>query len=175
MAIANSTQTIIDTNKTVVIKRTGVLDSPEPLTVFINPKTFKGLLNANGTSYQTGNTLTANFANTAFSILRVIYNVDAEVGHLELRWQGDVAGNDAVAYAFGVGSGDTNPLSNLPPVWNNAVNPTGNLTIQTVGTTANAAYTLILELRKNNRYYDSGQLTDPAAFNYGPYGMAMSQ
>lgn len=171
MAIANSTQVLVDTNKKVVIKRVGILDSNENQTVFINPKTFKGLLNANGAAYQSGNTLTANFGANCFSILRVIYSVDSEVGHLELKWQGSDTSNDAVAFALGGGSGDTNPLSNMPPIYNNAIAPTGNITIQTVGTTANAAYTLIMELRKNNTYYDSGQLTDPAAFNYPPYGV----
>jgi hypothetical protein len=49
--------------------------------------------------------------------------------------------------------------------------PTGNVTIKTVGTTTNAAYTVIIELHKNGTYYDSGQLTDPAAFNYGAYAI----
>jgi hypothetical protein len=43
--------------------------------------------------------------------------------------------------------------------------------IKTVGTTANAAYTLIIELHKNGEYYSSGQFQDPAAFNYTPYGV----
>ena len=47
---------------------------------------------------------------------------------------------------------------------------TGNVTIKTVGTTANAAYTVIIELHKNGQYYSGGQFQDPAAFNYPPYG-----
>jgi hypothetical protein len=30
---------------------------------------------------------------------------------------------------------------------------------------------LILELHKNNTYYDIGVFRDPAAFNYTPYGL----
>ena len=43
--------------------------------------------------------------------------------------------------------------------------------IKTVGTTANAAYTLIIELHKDNRFYDAGWGRDPAAFNYGDYSI----
>jgi hypothetical protein len=74
--------------------------------------------------------------------------------------------------AAGVGVFDTNPQYQFPSISNNAVGPTGNVTITTVGTTANAAYTILIELHKNNKYYDRGQLTDPAAFNYGAYALA---
>jgi hypothetical protein len=70
-----------------------------------------------------------------------------------------------------VGVGSTNPQYQFPVIPNNAVGPTGNVTINTVGTTANAAYTVIIELHKNNQYYSSGQFTDPAAFNYPPFGV----
>jgi hypothetical protein len=40
-----------------------------------------------------------------------------------------------------------------------------------VGTTANAAYTLIMELHKNSTYYDIGVYRDPAAFNFGQYAL----
>jgi len=32
------------------------------------------------------------------------------------------------------------------------------------------SYTIILELRKDNAFYQRGQFNDPAAFNYGNYG-----
>jgi hypothetical protein len=36
---------------------------------------------------------------------------------------------------------------------------------------ANSSYTIIMELRKHNEYYQRGQLNDPAAFNYGEYAL----
>ena len=174
MATSNSTQILIDTTKRVVIKRVGIFDAAglnEVQTVMLDPKTLSGILNANGLPYYAGNTLFSGFASNALSIKRIIYNVDAEVGHLQLKWQGVDAANDKTIVALGVGSGDTNPNDNLPVITNNSPNPTGNITIQTVGTTANAAYTLIIELHKDNQYYQAGQFNDPAAFNYPPYGI----
>ena len=128
-------------------------------------------MNANGAPYQTGNTLPAGFATSAVTLHRVIYNVDQEIGHLQIKWQGADGANDRTIFALGVGGGDTNPNDNLPVIPNNSPNPSGNVSIQTVGTTANAAYTLIMEFHKNGTYFSSGQFADPAAFNYPPYGV----
>ena len=171
MATSNSIQTLVDTNSRTVIKRIGIFDAAggdENETVIIEPLKLFGALNANGQYYQTGNTVSAGFAANAFTITRVLAAVDAEVGHLQLKWQGATS---ATIVAAGVGVLDTNATGNLPAIPNNATTPTGNVTIRTVGTTANAAYTVIIELHKNGAYYDRGQLTDPAAFNYGPYSL----
>jgi hypothetical protein len=173
MAIANSIQTLVDTNTRTVIKRIGILDSDENETVIIEPLKLFGALNANGAYYQTGNTTPAGLANSAFTISRVLCTVDAEVGHLQLKWQGSSACTSIsqTIIAAGVGVFDSNPQYQFPAITNNAVGPTGNVTIKTVGTTANAAYTVIIELHKNGAFYDRGQLTDPAAFNYGAYAL----
>lgn len=168
MAIANSSQILIDTNKRTVIKRVGVLDSDETATVWIDPRALAFALNANNQPYQAGNTTAPEFANSAFTISRVIASVDDTVGHLQLIWQGT---SSVTVFAIGVGSIDTNPQYQLPVITNNATGPTGNLLIKTVGTTANAAYTIIIELHKDNRFYDAGWGRDPAAFNYGPYAV----
>ena len=169
MAIANSTQILVDSNKRTVIKRIGVIDSDESVTVIIDPRALSGALNANNLQYQAGNTVAPGFANSAFTISRVIACVDDEVGHLQLQWQGTVTTN--TIYALCVGNIDTNPQYQLPAITNNAIGPTGNVVIKTVGTTANAAYTLIIELHKDNRFYDAGWGRDPAAFNYGDYSI----
>ncbi len=169
MAIANSIQTLVDTNARTVIKRIGIIDSDENETVFIEPLKLFGALNANGAYYQTGNTTSAGFANSAFTISRILASVDAEVGHLQIKWQGTTVSNTVVA--LGVGSFDSNPQYQFPSISNNSLGPTGNVTIKTVGSTTGAAYTVIIELHKNGDYYDRGQLTDPAAFNYGAYAL----
>ena len=170
MAIANSTQILVDTNKKVIIKRVGIIDSDENETIFIDPLTLSGVLNANGQPYQTGNTVASGFANTSLTVSRVIASVDAEVGHLQLKWEGTGGGSKTIV-AYGVGYHDSNPQYQLSSIPNNATNATGNITIKTVGTTANAAYTILIELHKNGTYYSAGQFTDPAAFNYPPYGV----
>jgi len=172
MASSNNTQILIDTNKRTVIKRIGIFDAAggdESSTVIIDPRSLAFALNANNLPYQTGNTVAPGFANSAFTISRVVASVDAEVGHLQLSWQG-TAGSSTI-YALGVGSIDTNPQYQLPAITNNATGPTGNVLIRTQGTTANAAYTLLIELHKNSQFYSSGQFQDPAAFNYPPYGV----
>ena len=169
MAISNTTQILIDTNKRTVIKRVGILDSNENETVFIEPLKLFAAINANGQYYQTGNTIPDGMANSAFTISRMVASVDGEVGHVQLKWQGSTS--SATIWAFGAGTTDTNPQYQFPSIGNNAVGPTGNVTILTAGTTANAAYTVMIELHKNGAYYDPGRLTDPAAFNYGPYAL----
>lgn len=171
MAIANSTQILIDTNKRTVIKRVGIIDSDEQETVIIDPTTLFGCLNANNQLYQSGNTVSNGFGANCYTVSRILASVDAEVGHLQLKWKGDTAGNDKTMFAFGVGSSDTNPQYQFPTISNNAVNPTGNITLRTVGSTANAAYTVIIELHKNSTYYNNGFLNDPAAFNAPPYNL----
>ena len=54
---------------------------------------------------------------------------------------------------------------------NNAPNATGDIGVTSFGMVANTAYTLFIELRKENQYYQRGQFNDPAAFNYPPYGV----
>ena len=174
MATSNTQQTLIDTTKRVVIKRVGIFDASggnEVQTVILDPRTLSGVLNANGAPYLTGNTLPAGFASNCLTLARVVYHIDAELGHLQLKWQGVDAANDRTIFAFGVGGGDTNPNDNLPVIPNNSPNPTGNVSVQTIGTTANAAYTLIMEFHKNGSYFQAGQFNDPAAFNYPPYGV----
>jgi hypothetical protein len=172
MATSNTIQILVDTNKRTVIKRIGIFDASggdEAETVIIDPRTLSGCLNANNAPYQAGNTTAPGFANSAFTVSRVIAAVDAEVGHLQLKWQGTTS--SATIIAMGVGVLDSNPQYQLPTIGNNSVGPTGNVTIKTVGTTANAAYTVIIELHKNTSFYDAGWGNDPAAFNYGPYSI----
>jgi hypothetical protein len=170
MAIANSTQILIDTNKRTVIKRIGIIDSDEQETVIVDPKSLAFALNANNLPFYSGNTVAPGFANSAFTVSRVLASVDSEVGHLQLKWQGNNLGSDSkTMYAFGVGNIDTNPQYQLPAIINNATFPTGNITLKSVGTTANAAYTVIIELHKDSRFYSAGQFQDPGAFNYSPY------
>ena len=168
MAIANSTQILVDTNKRTVIKRIGIIDSDETETVIIDPRALYGALNANNQLYQSGNTVAPGFANSAFTISRIVAAVDAECGHIQLKWQGATS---QPIWAIGNCSIDTNPQYQLPAITNNATGPTGNVTILSKGATANAAYTVLIELHKDSRYYDAGRFTDPAAFNAPPYGL----
>jgi hypothetical protein len=47
----------------------------------------------------------------------------------------------------------------------------GDIGVVTRGMAANDSYTMVIEMRKDNQHYQRGQFNDPAAFNYGSYGV----
>ena len=111
------------------------------------------------------------------------------IGTVELFWNG-YGVNSAAQYAnsatifhlngsgeFGLGEQLPSILNNTNNLYNNTSITTANTTygdlgVYTLGATANSSYTLIISLRKNNTFYQRGQLTDPAAFNYGQYAIS---
>jgi hypothetical protein len=189
-------QVLRDTQTDSVIKLTGVFDStaPEMNLSRIQANTLNNALATNG--YLLANS-TSQFANTPLSyydlqITGVKYYVNfptnSTPGGIEIFWSGNNAtGTYASGYAnsatifhlnlqgeFGLGE-------QLPSILNNSgdgvhANTIGNgdIGIQTTGGVANAAYTLIITLRKNNAMYQRGQFNDPAAFNYKPAGYGVT-
>lgn len=183
-------QVLRDTQTDSVIKLTGVFDGAsgdESNGSRIAANTLAFALDANGAQLHSALSL----SNTALSyydlqVTGVKYYVNfptSNIGGVELFWNG--AGSTAAAqYAnsatifhlnlqgeFGLGE-------QLPSIMNNSGNTAianssgnGDLGIKTTGSTANAAYTLIIALRKNNTMYARGQFQDPAAFNYKPYNL----
>ena len=47
----------------------------------------------------------------------------------------------------------------------------GDIGVKTRNYVANTSYTIVIELRKLNEYYQRGQLTEPGAFNDPPYSV----
>jgi hypothetical protein len=77
---------------------------------------------------------------------------------------------------FGAGQGVYNDNGNWITISNptlGSANANGNIGIETygMGSLANSVYNIVIELRKDNNTYSRGQDRDPAAFNYGDYGM----
>ena len=102
-------------------------------------------------------------------------NTTGGMGAVEIFWNGGGA-SAAAQYANSAtifhlsSSSDYGNGEQLPSILNNAANsPLGDIGVYTQGAQANCSYTLILSLRKNNAMYQRGQLSDPAAFNYGQY------
>ena len=99
------------------------------------------------------------------------------MGSVELFWNG-AGSTPAAQYANSATifhlneSGEFGLGEQLPSIVNNS-SPLGNgdLGVYTSGAVANSAYTLILTFRKNNAHYQRGHFNDPAAFNYGPFGI----
>lgn len=120
-------------------------------------------------------------ANTPLSyhgltINRIWYDVDTAVGDVQLYWANTDPGataNSGVPIVFMQGNGEYDGNGNWITIKNPTVtaNNNGDIAICTRGQQANASYTVILELRKDNAHYQRGQFNDPAAFNYPPYGL----
>ena len=178
-------QILRDTHTDAVIKVTGYFDGvtgQEANNSRIQANTLAHALATN--SYPLANSQ-GGAANTALSyydlqMTGIKYFVNfptTAVGGIELFWNGGGA-NPAAQYANSAtivhlqSQGDFGNGEQLPSILNNATgNQNGDIGIYSTGAVANAAYTLIISLRKNNQMYSRGQFQDPAAFNRPPYGL----
>lgn len=166
-------QTLKDTTEKAVMKLTGrFTDSTQENSAGrLNAKYFSGALNANTVPglYSSGGSALPYYGLT---ITRINYSVNfptsGTMGAVELFWDGGTPATIAMLNGNGeLGSEDLG----LVAIPNNAGTPTGNIGINTYGAVANSSYTIIIEVRKDNAYYQRGQFNDPAAFNYPPYGV----
>jgi hypothetical protein len=174
MANLYTYQVLRDTTEKTVIKLTANFDGSgqESNNYRITANSLFGALDANNVPLRTAMSL----SNTALpfyglSVSRIGYNIASQQkGYVELTW---TAANTAQSVPImnmdlcGEYSEDQGVVS----LKNNAPNPTGDIGVYTYGLGANCAYTLFIELRKDNQYYQRGQFNDPAAFNYKPYGV----
>jgi len=173
MANIFTVQTIVDSTKRTLVKLTGKFDgsAQEGPNTKIFAANLYGALDTNG--------LIA--AGNANSVYRSTYHLTVK------RIQADVAGSGYVEiYWYGTGTGNTTIVtaganhqsiyewdedSAVIPNNGPTANVTGDIGIATFGMGANNAYTIILDLRKNDsRFpvdYDMGQTRDPMAFNQG--------
>lgn len=171
MANVYSYEVLRDTTEKTVIKLTAKFDGSgqEANNSRIQANTLYGALDANGVPLYTS----LSVSNTALpfyelSLTRVGYNIASkQQGYVEIFWYGTSPATLVTLDLCGEYSEDQGMVA----LKNNATNPTGDIGINTYGMSANCAYTLVLELRKNNQMYDRGQFRDPAAFNYKPYGL----
>jgi hypothetical protein len=102
------------------------------------------------------------------SVSRVWSDCPTGNGNVELYWNADVP---RTIFHLN-GNLEYNASGNWITIPNNSAgsaNSKGDIGITTRNMTANAAYTIIVELRKDNSNYQRGQFNDPAAFNYPPY------
>jgi hypothetical protein len=174
MANIYTYQVLKDTTEKAIIKLTANFDGSgqENNTARIQANTLYGALDANNVPLHSA----LSVSNTALpyyglSISRIGYNIASQQkGYIELSW---TAANTAQSVPImnmdlcGEYSEDQGMIS-IP---NNAPGATGDIGVQTFGLTANSAYTLFIEIRKDNAYYQRGQFNDPAAFNYGAYNL----
>jgi len=182
MANKYTYQILRDTTTDAVIKLTGTFDGSgnEANNQRIQANTLYGALANNG--YLVANNqggaanTTLGYYNIQVTGLKYFINFPATspLGSVEIFWNGGGA-TAAAQYANSAtiahlnSQGDFGNGEQLPSIPNNGSGGNGDIGIYTLGATANAAYTMIISIRKDNAQYQRGQLNDPAAFNYGAY------
>ena len=165
-------QVIKDTTEHAVIKLTGSFDGSgqEDNAHRIPASSLYGALNANATPglLSDGGSALDYYG---LSIHRVWYDtINAVAGDVELYWNA----NTPVTIMFLSGNCEYDGAGNWVTIPNAAKDVdqcNGDIGVRTRGMAANTSYTIVLELRKENEYYQRGQFNDPAAFNYGPYSL----
>jgi hypothetical protein len=179
MANIFSYQVLKDDTQTAVIKLTGAFDGTgqESNLARIQANTLYGALATNG--FPVAN-IHGGAANTTLSyygltVNRLWYDTDTGSGSVEFYWRNTSSGspNGGVPLLFLQGNGEYDGAGNWITIKNPSVtaNNNGDISIVTKGQVANATYTIILELRKDNAQYQRGHFNDPAAFNYGEYSL----
>ena len=168
-------QVLKDTTEHAIIKLTGRWDSApqEDNPNRISANSLYGALNANTTPglLSQGGSALPYYGLTVHRIWYDTYN--GAGGDLELYWNA----NPTVTLMLLSGNSEYDGASNWVTIPNAAygaqgvTNCNGDIGIRTRGYTANTSYTIVIELRKQNEYYQRGQFNDPAAFNYRPYGV----
>jgi hypothetical protein len=169
-------QVLKDTTQKATIKITGFFDGlsgDEANTVRIQANTLYGALDANNVPLRTS----LSQSNTAkpyygLAIEKIWFEANfSGTGHARLYWNATTP--KTIIGITGQGIGEYNGQGNWITIPNNSAGTpgsNGDIGITTFGANvANSTYNVILELRKDNTYYDRGQFTDPAAFNYTPY------
>ena len=166
-------QTIKDTTEHAVIKLTAKFDGSgqQDDHMVIKANTLYGALATNG--YPVAN-VWGGSANTTLpyyglSLNRLWYDCATD-GDVQLFWHADTWAPIMLLN----GNGEFDGMGNWTTIPNNArgtANCAGDIGVQTRGMVANSSYTIIIELRKDNAFYQRGQFNDPAAFNYGEYGL----
>lgn len=172
-------QVLKDTNQKATIKLTGFFDGlsgDEANTSRITANALYGALDANNVPLRSA----LSVSNTAkpyygLAIEKIWFEANfSGTGHARLYWNATTP--KTIIGVTGQGVGEYNGQGNWITIPNNTVGTpgsNGDIGITTFGANvANSTYNIILELRKDNAYYDRGQFTDPAAFNYGSFGVA---
>lgn len=170
MANVFTVQTIKDTTEHQIIKLTGSFDGSgqESSNARIAAWACAGALNANATPglLSSGGSKLPYYGLT---IHRVWYDCPL-TGDVELFW--DATNPRTIMFLNGNGEyGGAGNWTTIPNNTKGEDGSTGNIGLKTRGMTANSSYTIILELRKENQYFQRGQFNEPGAFNYPPYGV----
>lgn len=169
-----SYQVLKDDTQHAVIKLTGEFDGSgqENNVARIKANSLYGALDSSRANLLASAANTGPLSYYGLYVNRIWYDSDTATGDVQLYWANTASANanDGVPLVFMQGNGEYDGAGNWITIRNPSVGPNnnGDIAICTRGQVANASYTIILELRKDNAHYQRGQFNDPAAFNYGP-------
>jgi len=171
MANSFTYQVIKDTTEHVVIKLTASFDGTgqESNTIRIQANTLYGALDSSKGNLLVSAANTGALSYYGLSLNRLWYDCAAG-GDVQLFWNA----NTPLPLIAMNGNGEYDGMGNWTTIPNNTANTAGSkgdIGVVTRGMAANDSYTMVIEMRKDNQHYQRGQFNDPAAFNYGSYGV----
>lgn len=171
MANSFTYQVIKDTTEHVVIKLTGSFDGTgqESNTIRIQANTLYGALDSSKGNLLVSAANTGALSYYGLSLNRLWYDCSMG-GDVQLFWNA----NTTLPLIIMNGNGEYDGMGNWTTIPNNTAGTggsKGDIGIVTRGMTENDSYTMVIEMRKDNQHYQRGQFNDPAAFNYGSYGI----
>lgn len=165
MANAIVEQKIIDGNKRALVKYVATVDSAAANVIVLDASSLAYSLNANGMIMSSNTHIKSQYR---VSVKRIFGQGQFKSkGFVSLRWGG--ANTELVTFGDGQFDYhfDREGLAASIPFADSA-NCTGDIVYSTTGVAAGDAFTLFIDLKKDNRDFDSGKTADPSAFNkYG--------
>jgi len=166
-------QVLKDTTERAVIKLTGKFDGSgqEDNAARIQASSLYGALNTDNGLLSAGGTPKSYYG---LSIHRMWYDcVNPVSADVEVYWNASTPVTCLMVSSVFEYDGNSNWVT-IPNAAAGTPGCNGNLGVRTRGMAANNSYSIIIELRKDNAMYQRGQFNDPAAFNYGEYGMVQT-
>ena len=164
-----------DDTQHAVIKLTARFDGTgqESNTARIAANTLSGALATNGflVANTQGGSANTTLPPYGLAVNRMWYDTPGNANtDVEVFWSATSSNTIFYLNANGEYDGAGNWIT-IPNPTAGAAGSNGNIGIITRGMGNGDSYTIILELRKDNAHYQRGQFNDPAAFNYGNYGL----
>ena len=164
-----------DDTQHAVIKLTARFDGTgqESNTARIAANTLSGALATNGflVANTQGGSANTTLPYYGLAVNRMWYDTPGNANtDVEVFWSATSSNTIFYLNANGEYDGAGNWIT-IPNPTAGAAGSNGNIGIITRGMGNGDSYTIILELRKDNAHYQRGQFNDPAAFNYGNYGL----
>lgn len=172
MANAYAQDKQVDTTRRTVIVATGLMDNSGQVIETVDVSGLKYALNTNGQIMSANANIKSQYRVT---IERMAWDTSSMPAgsRLEIWWSGNSSNSLGNTLAWVIGGGYAGSIRFREdfdfvlknPNEGNANSP-GDVLIKSVGVTvANTAYSLMLDLRKNEADYDQGQTVRPTDFN----------